>query len=267
MYVENNEMTGAFNNAYKHSMSSCCITATPSLTKGDLEITFGGKNFEKLLLTSGVNEELVANLLRRKELSRKLDEISSMTKDEDFFPMQEDEPLEDLYSTICNMADCSMHLDDAKNNQDYFARSLMASAVDFEEALLVLDNFAESYDRAMEKKKAKDKKEESSTWFKKEYVFEDDGILINEDLGFKIKGEMYENLLLNTKSYVEINGTYMVNENLPYLEKKEMMQKSLLAHVRNKEHRNLKHESEADIAVLVDIVKDFATYYGFSNAW
>lgn len=266
MYIENNEMVSAFNSSYKHAIDNCCLTATPSLTKGDIEIKFGGKNFEKLLLASGVDKTLIFNLILRKELSRKLNDISNMTSHEDFFFTDEEE-LGDVYSTLFSMADCNMNMEDGKENKDYFARSLKSCKVTFEETLQILDSFAKCYDYAMAKKKEKESKEKENTWFKKEYIFEDDGIIIDKSLGFKIQGEMYEKLLENTKAYVETHGNYMVDEYLPKLKKKAEMQEALLLHVREKEHRKLKHDSDADIAVLVDITKDFATYYGFNNCW
>lgn len=269
MYVENNEMHGAFNPSYKHSMAECYLKTTPTLNKGDIEITFGGENFSKLLEAANVSAPLIQGLLERKRLVEETSRISSLTKSSSFYPMEENEPLEDLYSELYDMADC--YQDGSANSKDrlkYFAERLAEKDGEyFENVLCLLDNFAECFDKALSKKEEKEGNESSTPWYGIMYDFQSDGIVVSPELGLKIQNEMYTELLKNTKSYVEIHGSYIIERDLAKVRQKATMQKSLLEYVRKGEHRVLKHESEAYQAVLLDIVKDFATHYGFYDNW
>lgn len=266
MYVEKNEMVSAFNPEYKHSMANCHLTTTPTLSLGDVEIVFGGSNFEKLLSAADVSPSLISKLLERKKLSREIEEMSSITKSSSFFPTDDDEPLEDLYSTIFSMAECIRDREDNEMDIQIFADNLKDKDY-FDEVVNILDYFKPSLDKKLEKIAEKKSKEEEKVWFSNLYEFEKDGIVVSKELGLKITGVLYENLLKNTKAYVDAHGSYIVNRDLCLLQEKKAFQKNLLDFVSKGKHKELDHEIESDQAVLLDIVKDFATYYGFDRCY
>lgn len=253
MYIEQNEMTAVFNPERKYSMIECVIKVTPTLTLGDLTISFGGDNFTKLLIASGVSQTLVDNLLLRKKNAKKIEAINRITNHEYFFKSEND----DIDVFLCGSNIGELRHEDEDGS---YLQGVLSQKDGFNECVETLKLFPVLYRETEARFDSKNDifekiDSKKNKWFALPYTFENDGIIISPELGFKIQGDAFEKLKNATKQYVELHGQFVVEQDLEKQKQVFVSQKEIFDIFETDMLDNLNHESEEDQKALLDFAR------------
>ncbi len=249
MFVNINDATSVFDNKMKMSMMNCTIKAYPTNNVGKLCVVFSGEDFRQLMSRTGVDQSLVEKLLERSDLADANESVRRLTNNEDFYPYIDDEDeFHDLFLELQAIAELRFEDEMPEDIKESYLVQIMKmnrkttrGTTEFESILQILDAFPKQYEIALKNKQAKVKKQKESNEdiFEETdgYEFVDDGIIISKELGFKIQGEAYENLLENARAYVEKHGSYIVETEYAKEKEKAEMRDELFAYVKEQKYR------------------------------